>query len=59
MRGVRSKPTKVNLTAPADAKVTVTPVEVCDPMLTPEDQLALKAQEGLTLEGVITRNWNT
>ena len=45
--------------APADTKVTVTLVEPCDPMLTLEDQLVLKAKEGLTLEGVVARNRNT
>ena len=45
--------------APADTKVTVTLGESCDPMLTPEEQQILITQEGLTLEGVITRNWNT
>ena len=45
--------------APTDAKVTVTLGEPCDPMLTQEDQRVLMAQEGLTLEGVVSRNWNT
>ena len=45
--------------APAETKITVTLGESCDPMLTQEDQRGLIAQEGLTLEGVVTRNWNT
>ena len=45
--------------APTDAKVTVTLGKPCGPMLTQEDKLVLKAQEGLTLEGVVTRNWNS
>ena len=44
--------------APADTKVSVTLGESCNPMLTLEDQKALIAQEGLTFEGVVTRNWN-
>ena len=44
---------------PAETEVTVTLGEPCDPMLTQEDQRVLMTQEGLTLEGVVTRNWNT
>ncbi|MFC1778468.1 hypothetical protein ACFL3I_14230 [Pseudomonadota bacterium] len=45
--------------APAETSVTVTLVESCDPMLTQDEQQGLITQKGLTLEGVVTRNWNS
>jgi hypothetical protein len=45
--------------APVKMNVSIVLGEPCDPMLEPEKRSNLATHSGLTLEGVITRNWNT
>ena len=45
--------------SPVETKVGITIGKPYDPMLTPEEHLTLSDHSGLTLEGVITKNWDT
>jgi hypothetical protein len=44
---------------PVGTQVTIIVGDPCDPMLTQQEDMALKHITGLTLKGVVEKNWNT